>query len=53
MQKEYEQGAKELRREEQEDKDRERLEQDTAHDNLVDPPPTSRDTITGRHLPLA
>ena len=53
LQKEVEQAAEELRRKEQEDKDRESLEQDTAQDNLADPHSTSGDTITGGHLPLA
>ena len=41
-----------MKKKEQEDQDRENLEHDTAKDNLVDPPSTSGDTITGDHLPL-
>ena len=53
MQKEAEQATKELRRKEQEYKYRGNMKQDTAQDNLVDPPPTSDNTIMGGHLPLA
>ena len=53
LQKEAKQVAEELRKKEQEDKDREILEHDTTQDNPIDPPSTSSDTITGGHLPLA
>ena len=53
MENETKLAAEELRKKEQEDKDRESLDQDTAQDNPVDPPSTSSDTIIGGHLPLA
>ena len=53
MQKEAEHAAEELRKKEQEDKDTESLEQDTAQDNPEDPPSTSSGIITRGHLPLA
>ena len=53
MQKKAEQTAEELRKKEQEDKDREIVEQDIAQDNLVEPLTTSSSTLTGGHPPLA
>ena len=42
-----------MRRKEQEDKDRESLDQEMTHDNPIDPPAPSSDTITRGHIPFA
>ena len=42
-----------MRKKEQEDKDRENLDQDTAQDNPMDPLDSSSGTFTGGHVPLA